>query len=133
MRLPVKPRSADPAPSSNYLSVILVRLILILLPSFPHPPSSSFLPAPHPAPLSVQCCSSRPPSLYLPCQVVKALKAMQRSLVYGDQVTQLLNASPVWKDYEKQKHDLFLDNEKPLALTQVDHNVIIQMAGGRLQ
>jgi len=51
-------------------------------------------------------------------QVVKALKAMQRSLVYGDQVTQLLSASPVWKDYEQQKHDLFLDNEKPLALTQ---------------
>jgi len=51
-------------------------------------------------------------------QVVKALKAMQRSLVYGDQVTQLLNGSPIWKDYEQQKHDLFLDNEKPLALTQ---------------
>ena len=62
---------------------------------------------------------------------------MQRSLVYGDQVcfwqlfideqislhknqvTQLLNGSPIWKDYEQQKHDLFLDNEKPLALTQV--------------
>ena len=59
------------------------------------------------------------PHILPPDQVVKALKAMQRSLVYGDQVTQLLNASPVWKDYEKQKHDLFLDNEKPLALTQV--------------
>ena len=35
------------------------------------------------------------------------------------QVTQLLNGSPIWKDYEQQKHDLFLDNEKPLALTQV--------------
>ena len=63
---------------------------------------------------------------------------MQRSLVYGDQVnfkyqmiacpstlnnqvTQLLNGSPIWKDYEQQKHDLFLDNEKPLALTQVNH------------
>ena len=34
-------------------------------------------------------------------------------------MTQLLNASPIWKDYEQQKHDLFLDNEKPLALTQV--------------
>jgi len=34
------------------------------------------------------------------------------------QVTQLLNGSPIWKDYEQQKHDLFLDNEKPLALTQ---------------
>merc|ERR1712156_1295183 len=31
---------------------------------------------------------------------------------------QLLNGSPIWKDYEQQKHDLFLDNEKPLALTQ---------------
>merc|ERR1719411_1669167 len=46
---------------------------------------------------------------------------MQRSLMYGDQVTQLLNGSPIWKDYEQQKHDLFLDNEKPLALTQVNH------------
>jgi hypothetical protein len=35
------------------------------------------------------------------------------------QVTQLLAVSPVWKDYEQQKHDLFLDTEKPLALTQV--------------
>jgi hypothetical protein len=34
-------------------------------------------------------------------------------------VTQLLAVSPVWKDYEQQKHDLFLDTEKPLALTQV--------------
>ena len=34
-------------------------------------------------------------------------------------MTQLLNGSPIWKDYEQQKHDLFLDNEKPLALTQV--------------
>ena len=36
-------------------------------------------------------------------------------------MTQLLNGSPIWKDYEQQKHDLFLDNEKPLALTQVNH------------
>ena len=34
-------------------------------------------------------------------------------------MAQLLAASPVWKDYEQQKHDLFLDTEKPLALTQV--------------
>ena len=37
------------------------------------------------------------------------------------QVTKLLSASAVWKDYEQQKHDLFLDTEKPLALTQVNN------------
>ncbi|KAJ8321004.1 hypothetical protein KUTeg_002591 [Tegillarca granosa] len=41
-------------------------------------------------------------------QIVKALKAMQRSLLYGEQ------KSPTWKDYKDQKHDLFI-SETPIA------------------
>ena len=41
-------------------------------------------------------------------QVVTCLKAMSRSLVYGDQVGSLLQASSVWSQYESQKHDLFI-------------------------
>ncbi|GAB1606314.1 dnaJ homolog subfamily C member 13-like isoform X2 [Argonauta hians] len=41
-------------------------------------------------------------------QIVKALKCMQRSLLYGEQVTSLLEKSAVWKEYKDQKHDLFL-------------------------
>ena len=47
-------------------------------------------------------------------QVVTCLKAMQRSLVYGDQVSSLLQASTVWAQYESQKHDLFIE-DKPVA------------------
>ena len=36
------------------------------------------------------------------------MKAMSRSLVYGDQVNSLLQASSVWAQYESQKHDLFI-------------------------
>jgi len=50
-------------------------------------------------------------------QVVNALKAMQRSLVYGDQVSQLLSGSPIWSQYEQQRHDLFIEDRKPLQLT----------------
>ena len=42
------------------------------------------------------------------------LKSMQRSLVYGDQVTSILQASSVWSQYESQKHDLFIE-DKPVA------------------
>ncbi len=41
-------------------------------------------------------------------QVVNALKALQRSLVYGEEVSRLLQASPVWAQYEQQRHDLFI-------------------------
>jgi DnaJ family protein C protein 13 len=41
-------------------------------------------------------------------QVVNALKALQRSLVYGEDVSRLLQASPVWAQYEQQRHDLFI-------------------------
>lgn len=47
-------------------------------------------------------------------QVVNALKAMQRSLVYGDQVSALLSGSTIWSQYESQKHDLFIE-DKPVA------------------
>ncbi|XP_076446613.1 dnaJ homolog subfamily C member 13-like isoform X1 [Babylonia areolata] len=41
-------------------------------------------------------------------QIVKALKAMQRSLQCGEQVSQILDKSPVWKEYKDQRHDLFI-------------------------
>ncbi|XP_064598102.1 dnaJ homolog subfamily C member 13-like isoform X2 [Liolophura sinensis] len=41
-------------------------------------------------------------------QLVKALKAMQRSLQFGEQVTSMLDKSTVWKEYRDQKHDLFI-------------------------
>ena len=39
---------------------------------------------------------------------------MQRSLVYGDQVSSLLAGSSIWSQYESQKHDLFIE-DKPVA------------------
>ena len=47
-------------------------------------------------------------------KVVNALKSLQRSLVYGDQVSSLLQASSTWAQYESQKHDLFIE-DKPVA------------------
>ncbi|XP_005092836.1 dnaJ homolog subfamily C member 13 isoform X2 [Aplysia californica] len=41
-------------------------------------------------------------------QIVKALKSMQRSLVHGEKVTEILDKSAVWKDYKDQRHDLFI-------------------------
>jgi len=41
-------------------------------------------------------------------QIVKALKAMSRSLVHGDRVAAILNKSPVWSEYKDQRHDLFI-------------------------
>lgn len=41
-------------------------------------------------------------------QVVKALKAMQNSLKFGEQVANILEKFPVWKEYRDQKHDLFI-------------------------
>lgn len=40
--------------------------------------------------------------------IVKALKAMERSLAFGDEVGSLLKQSTVWNQYAAQKHDLFL-------------------------
>lgn len=69
-------------------------------------------------------------------QIVKALKAMQLNPKYGEQVdnltlqlqfgrngfficaflqiNELLEKSPIWKDYKSQKHDLFL-SDRPSA------------------
>ncbi|CAG2229949.1 DNAJC13 [Mytilus edulis] len=47
-------------------------------------------------------------------QIVKALKAMQRSLLYGEQITGILEKSTVWRDYKDQKHDLFI-SDTPIA------------------
>lgn len=41
-------------------------------------------------------------------QIVAALKAMTHNLHYGEQVTHLLNANPIWAEYRDQKHDLFI-------------------------
>lgn len=41
-------------------------------------------------------------------QIVKALKCMSRSLMYGDKVNSILEKSSIWLDYKDQKHDLFL-------------------------
>nr|KAG5714877.1 hypothetical protein BaRGS_000365 [Batillaria attramentaria] len=43
-------------------------------------------------------------------QIVKALKAMQRSLQHGERVTEILDKSPVWKEYRDQRHDLFISD-----------------------
>jgi DnaJ family protein C protein 13 len=43
-------------------------------------------------------------------QIVKALKAMSRSLLHGSSVTAILDKSPVWSEYKDQRHDLFISN-----------------------
>ena len=43
-------------------------------------------------------------------QIVKALKAMTRSLLLGDKVNAILEKSSVWAEYKDQKHDLFISN-----------------------
>ncbi|GFN83676.1 Dnaj homolog subfamily c member 13-like, partial [Plakobranchus ocellatus] len=43
-------------------------------------------------------------------QIVKALKAMQRSLVHGEKVSEILDKSSVWKEYKDQRHDLFISD-----------------------
>lgn len=43
-------------------------------------------------------------------QIVKALKSMSRSLLYGDKVTSILEKSTVWSEYKDQKHDLFISS-----------------------
>ncbi|KAL1502231.1 hypothetical protein ABEB36_007404 [Hypothenemus hampei] len=43
-------------------------------------------------------------------QIVNALKSMTRSLMYGEQVSAILEKSAVWAEYKDQKHDLFITN-----------------------
>ncbi|XP_052814797.1 dnaJ homolog subfamily C member 13-like isoform X2 [Mya arenaria] len=47
-------------------------------------------------------------------QIVKAIKAMQRSLLYAEQIDTILNASHTWREYKDQKHDLFI-SDTPIA------------------
>ncbi|XP_059089728.1 dnaJ homolog subfamily C member 13-like [Tigriopus californicus] len=43
--------------------------------------------------------------------IVKGLKSLQCSLQHGEQVSALLKASSVWKQFEQQKHDLFITSQ----------------------
>lgn len=43
-------------------------------------------------------------------QIVKALKSMSRSLLYGEKVNSILERSSIWLEYKDQKHDLFISN-----------------------
>ncbi|KAJ4448169.1 DnaJ sub C member 13, partial [Periplaneta americana] len=43
-------------------------------------------------------------------QIVKALKAMSRSLLHGDRVSAILEKSPIWSEYKDQRHDLFISH-----------------------
>ncbi|XP_011314514.1 dnaJ homolog subfamily C member 13 isoform X3 [Fopius arisanus] len=43
-------------------------------------------------------------------QIVKALKAMTRSILLGERVNSILEKSSVWAEYKDQKHDLFISN-----------------------
>nr|XP_022914945.1 dnaJ homolog subfamily C member 13 [Onthophagus taurus] len=43
-------------------------------------------------------------------QIVKALKAMTKSLTYGEKVSAILEKSSIWADYKDQKHDLFISS-----------------------
>ncbi|XP_046608377.1 dnaJ homolog subfamily C member 13 isoform X1 [Neodiprion virginianus] len=43
-------------------------------------------------------------------QIVKALKAMTRSLLLGEKITAILDKSSVWAEYKDQMHDLFISN-----------------------
>lgn len=47
-------------------------------------------------------------------QIVKALKSMSRSLLYGDKINAILEKSSVWAEYRDQKHDLFISST-PMA------------------
>jgi DnaJ family protein C protein 13 len=47
-------------------------------------------------------------------QIVKAVKAMQLSLKHGEQIREILEKYPIWKEYKDQKHDLFL-NDRPVS------------------
>nr|XP_050853264.1 dnaJ homolog subfamily C member 13 isoform X3 [Vespula vulgaris] len=43
-------------------------------------------------------------------QIVKALKAMTKSLLLGEKVIAILERSSVWAEYKDQRHDLFISN-----------------------
>jgi len=43
-------------------------------------------------------------------QIVKALKAMTKSLLLGEKVNAILEKSSVWAEYKDQRHDLFISS-----------------------
>lgn len=43
-------------------------------------------------------------------QIVKALKAMGKSILFGERVNSLLQQSSVWSEYRDQRHDLFISS-----------------------
>ncbi len=49
--------------------------------------------------------------------IAEALKSLTVSLTHGEQVSAILNESPVWKQYSQQKHDLFIQNEGSKQIT----------------
>jgi hypothetical protein len=50
--------------------------------------------------------------------LVDSCKLMCESLVYGEQVTRILQSSTVWNDYKDQRHDLFIQTSSHMqALT----------------
>lgn len=47
-------------------------------------------------------------------QIVKALKSMCASSLYGERVSSILEKSSIWAEYRDQKHDLFISST-PMA------------------
>lgn len=62
-------------------------------------------------------------------QIVKALKSMCKSLLYGDKVNAILEKSSVWAEYRDQKHDLFISST-PMAgyLTGTWYNIRVSIS-----
>jgi DnaJ family protein C protein 13 len=49
-------------------------------------------------------------------QIVKILKNLANDLQYGVQVQEMLDESPIWKQYKDQKMDLFLADKPRFAI-----------------
>lgn len=59
-------------------------------------------------------------------QIVKALKAMTRSLLLGEKVNAILEKSSVWAEYKDQRHDLFISNTTNSGyLTGKDMHILV--------
>lgn len=55
--------------------------------------------------------------------IVKTLKNMTYSLMYGNSVISILDRSSVWSMYREQNHDLFLTNSNQLPYLTGEANV----------
>ena len=49
--------------------------------------------------------------------IAEALKSLTHSLAHGDEVSAILNKSPVWQQYSQQDHALFIQNDTSLQIT----------------